>query len=196
MSKYFFKYIIYFMYNHLIWKEENRKIVYSCPVFDVTERISRSPKNKAKTFSVLEAPDFAIIIPALDTEKGREFIMVRQWRHGIKELSLEFPGGIIEKNEDCRDAALRELKEETGYSAKKITKLGELGPNPAIMSNTAHFFLAEDLTSGGPQDLDEDEYVSVETVPWKDVLKGMGKAPYVHALMATALALYLKHVDI
>ena len=184
------------MYDHLIWKEESRKIVYKCPVFEVGECISRSPKNKPKTFAVLEARDFAIVIPALETEKGREFVMVRQWRHGTGELSLEFPGGIIEKSEDNMQAALRELKEETGYSAGRIIKLGEFGPNPAIMSNAVHFFLAEDLINTGSQELDEDEYVKVETIPWKEVFSGMGKAPYIHALMGTAMVLYLKHIGL
>ena len=61
------------------------------------------------------------------------------------------------------------------------------------MSNTVHFFLAEDLNRTGPQELDEDEYVNVEIVPWERVLNGMGKAPYIHALMGTAMALYLQH---
>ena len=179
----------------MIWKEKSKKIVYRCSIFEVGERISHSPKNKPKTFTVLDAADWAIIIPAVDTEQGRQFVMVRQWRHGINELSLEFPGGVMEKDEDSAQAALRELKEETGYEFGKITKLGEFGPNPAILSNTVHFYLAEDLINIGPQSLDDDEHISVETVPWKEAFYGMGKAPYVHALMGTAMALYLKHVE-
>ena len=180
------------MKDHLIWHEESRKTICSCPVFEVGERICRSPDNELKTFTVLDTTDWAIVIPELVTERGKEFVMVRQWRHGARELSLEFPGGVFEKGEESVEAALRELKEETGYTAGKMTKLGAFNPNPAIMSNTVYFFLAQDLINTGPQKLDEDEYVNVEIVPWEEVFNGMGNPPYIHALMATAMTLYLQ----
>ncbi|MCL2478910.1 MAG: NUDIX hydrolase [Treponema sp.] len=180
------------MCNSLIWKEENKKIVYSCPVFDVSERVCRSPDNRPGTYTVLDTSDWAIMIPVIDTGNGTEFVMVRQWRHGAKELSLEFPGGVFKKGEESMQAALRELREETGFIAGKTTKLGSFNPNPAIMSNTVYFFLGEELTKGG-QFLDDDEFVRVERIPWLDVLNGMGKAPYIHALMGTAMALYLRY---
>jgi len=183
------------MNDELIWKEENRRTVFSCPIFSVSERFCRSPgagqTAALKTFTVLDTRDWAIVIPAIETGRGREFVMVRQWRHGAEELSLEFPGGVFEKGEDAAVAAARELREETGYIAGKIEKLGEFNPNPAIMSNRAHFYLATDLKPSFGQELDEDEYVAVETVPWAEVLSGMGKPPYIHALMGAAMSLYL-----
>jgi len=58
------------------------------------------------------------------------------------------------------------------------------------MSNKVHFFLAEDLTGDGKQNLDDDEYVEVTLVDAEEVIQGMGKEPYIHALMGSALALY------
>jgi hypothetical protein len=58
------------------------------------------------------------------------------------------------------------------------------------MSNRVHFFLAEDLVNTGRQNLDADEFVDVELVPFEEVFRGMGKPPFIHALMASALALY------
>jgi len=181
------------MYDHLIWKEEDRKVVFTCPVFRISERFCRSPASELRTYTVLEAADWAIVIPVLETDRGREFVMVRQWRHGARELSLEFPGGVFERGEDPEKAAARELLEETGFFAKKIEKLGVLNPNPAIMANRVHFFLALDLEPPVEQKLDEDEFVDVEIVPWEEVLLGMGEPPYIHALMGTAMTLYLKN---
>ena len=145
-----------------------------------------------RSFSVIEASDWAIIVPVLETPQGKQFVMVRQWRHGSQCLSLEFPGGVFEPGENPKEAAARELQEETGYKPGKIRKLGELSPNPAIMSNKVHFFLAEDLIDTGSQRLDPDEFVDAELVGADTVLKNIGKVPYIHALMGTALALYLQ----
>ena len=184
------------MKNNLVWHEESQKNVYSCPIFSISERLCRSPKDKPSKFMVLDTADWAIVIPIIKAEQGNQFVMVRQWRHGAKELSLEFPGGVFEKDEDDISAAKRELKEETGYTAGIITKLGKFNPNPAIMSNNVHFFLAEDLTGSGIQNLDPNEFVNIENVLLDDVLAGMGKPPFIHALMGTACFLYLQYKKI
>lgn len=178
-------------YENLTWTEIENHPVYSCRVFSVRDTKSRAPDGTVKTFSVLDAPDWAIIIPVLERAGSDTFLMVRQWRHGSRSLSLEFPGGVLEAGESEEEGARRELAEETGWQAGSMTKLGSFNPNPAIMSNRVHVFLAKDLRHIGNQDLDDDEYVDVEQVPISEVLKGMGKDPYIHALMASALCLYL-----
>jgi 8-oxo-dGTP pyrophosphatase MutT (NUDIX family) len=181
------------MKEQLIWKEESRKTVFTCRVFSVGERVCRSPDNELKTFTVLDSMDWAIVIPVLETERGRQFVMVRQWRYGAEELSLEFPGGVFEPGENPEQAAARELREETGYMPGKIQKIGEFNPNPAIMSNRLHIFLAEDLVNTGKQELDEDEYLEIVLTDADDVIKNMGRPPYINALMGTALSLYLQN---
>jgi len=178
--------------NELAWKEENRKKVFDSRVFSVCESYCKSPHNELQTFIVLDSADWAIVIPVLETPEGKKFVMVRQWRHGLQGISLEFPGGVFEPGENPQEAAARELREETGYQPGSIRKLGEFSPNPAIMSNKVHIFLAEGLVNTGTQDLDADEFVAVELVDAEAVIKGMGKPPYVHALMGSALALYLQ----
>ena len=179
--------------KELKWEEESRKKVFSCRVFSVHDSYCRSPQGALKTYTVMEAPGWAIIVPVLEPQAGGEkkFVMVRQWRHGSQAVSLEFPGGVFEPGEDPQSAAARELLEETGYKPGKMRKIGEFNPNPAIMSNTLHVFLASDLVNTGSQHLDPDEFVDVELVSEETVLQGMGKPPFNHALMGGALALYL-----
>lgn len=176
----------------LIWKEESCAKVFECRVFSIRESCCRSPQKELRKYTVIDAADWAIIIPVLETAQGRQFVMVWQWRHGAQELSLEFPGGVFEPGENPAVAAARELREETGYTPGKIRKIGECSPNPAIMSNRVHFFLAEDLTNSGKQELDEDEFIEVELVKGSEVFAGMGQPPYTHALMGSALTLYLQ----
>ena len=181
--------------KQLIWVEEGRKQVFNSRVFSVWESYCKSPKAQSdreepQIFTVIDARDWVIVMPVIEGPKGKQFIMVWQWRHGSKCLSLEFPGGVFEQGEKPEEAAVRELHEETGYKPGKIVKLGEFSPNPAIMSNKVYFFLAEELKGSGIQNLDEDEYVETALVDINDVFQGIGKEPYVHALMGTALALY------
>jgi len=180
--------------NDLIWTEQNRKQVFDCSIFSVSESYCKSPKDQSldetKTFSVIETKDWAIVIPVIENPDGKKFLMIWQWRHGAQCLSLEFPGGVFEPKENPEEAASRELYEETGYKPQKIKKIGEFSPNPAIFSNKVHFFLAEDLINTGKQKLDEDEFVEIELIDTEEVIRNMGKPPHIHALMGTALTLY------
>ena len=181
--------------KELIWTVESSKKVFDCRIFSIWESYCRSPDNELRTYTVINACDWAITIPVLHSENGSQFVMVRQWRHGARELSLEFPGGVFEPKEKPVDAAARELQEETGYRPGKIRKIGEMSPNPAMMTNRVHFFLAEDLVNTGKQELDTDEYLETILVDVDEVIKNMGKPPYLHALMGTAMALYLQNKE-
>jgi len=181
--------------SKLAFMEEGRKKVFDCRVFSIRESYSRSPDNELRTYTVIDAADWVIVVPVLVTPQGKKFVMVRQWRHGSQTLSLEFPGGVFEPDEDPIDAGAREMLEETGYKPGKMRKLGEFSPNPAIMSNKTHFFIAEDLVYTGGQKLDSDEYVETELVSIEEAVRGMGRPPYIHALMGSAMALYLQTAD-
>ena len=181
--------------KQLIWKQESSKKVFDCKIFSIRECDCRSPDNEIRKYTIIDAGDWAITVPVIQTERGKQFVMVKQWRHGAGGLSLEFPGGVFEEHENPEQAAARELLEETGYRAGKITKLGEMSPNPAIMSNRVHFFLAEELTDTGKLNPDSDEYLDIVPVDCDEVIKKMGRPPYVHALMGAALSLYLQKIS-
>jgi 8-oxo-dGTP pyrophosphatase MutT (NUDIX family) len=171
------------------WLESSRRKVLECGVFTVTERENLSPDGRRGRFTVLEAPDWATVVPLVDGPQGPSFLMVRQYRHGAGEVCVEFPGGVVEPGEDPRDAALRELAEETAHKAGRLIHAGSLSPNPAIMANRFHVFVALDLVPEGAQELDEHEIVDAFLVPVAEVRAHMGEPPYSHALMACALLL-------
>ena len=166
-------------------------------VFDVTSSTNTHEEGGQSVrgdYIVLDAPDWVIVIPELqeNADSQKEFFMVKQWRHGSKCLSVEFPGGVIDKGESPEEAARRELLEETGCRAGKLTKLGEVNPNPALFSNHVHIFLAQDLECSGRQELDADEFVNVIKVPVEQIIADMGTEQFPHALMSTAMCFYLK----
>ena len=173
----------------LLWNEKSRKQLLETPVLKVMQTESISPNGDNGQYIVLDAKDWCAVI----AELGDDFLMVRQWRHGSKSLSIEFPGGVIEDGETPLEAACRELREETGFSSKDVILLGTMSPNPALFSNHINFFLAKDLEQEGEQNLDSDEFVNAVRIPKKEVFEKMGSPEYPHALMAAALNFYRQY---
>lgn len=174
----------------LIWEEQQSTDLLKTAVFTVTERTSISAQGVQGKYIVNNARDWAIVIPV---HQGN-FLMVKQWRHGEKALSIEFPGGVIDEGEEPLEAAKRELLEETGAVAGKITWLGTMNPNPALFSNHVHVYCAQELDFTGKQDLDHDEFLRYYEISEQEVLDKMGSPEYPHALMSSALCLYLTKI--
>jgi len=173
----------------LKWKTGDVKSLLKTVVCEVTSQHNTSMTGVEGDYIIMKAPDWVIVIP----ENHEKFLMVKQWRHGEKKLSIEFPGGVIDEGESPEEAAVRELREETGFSAGKITKIGTVNPNPALFDNHVHVFYAEELTSTGKQELDNDEFINYIEMSKDDVLEGMGTEQFPHAIMGTALCFYIKH---
>jgi len=175
--------------DKLKWKTGTSKKLLKTVVCTITCSHNISSNGTEGDYIIMEAPDWVIVIP----EQEDNFLMVKQWRHGEAALSVEFPGGVIDKGESPEEAARRELEEETGYKAGKLTKLGTVNPNPALFSNHVHFYLAQDLLKTGTQKLDSDEFINFMEISKKEVLEGMGTEQFPHAMMGMAVSLYIKH---
>ena len=174
--------------EELKWSILETGTLLHTPVFDVLAQKEASAAGPAGTYIAMTAPDWVMVIPVL----GDDFLLVRQWRHAACRLTTEFPGGVCDGQEDPAVSAARELAEETGFWAGKLTHLGTVSPNPALFANSFHCFLAEDLIPTGEQHLDADELLRYERRPIREVLANYGSPEYSHALMGTALAFYLR----
>lgn len=174
----------------LKWKVLEKKALLHTPVFDVITQKERAEIGIEGDYIAIEANDWVLTIPVI----GDSFVMVRQWRHAMEAITMEFPGGVADRNEDIMAAAARELEEETGYRPGKMTHLATLSPNPGLFKNRYHIFLAENLMQVGEQCLDDDELLNCKLVKIDDVIESFGTGEYVNALMVTAMAFYLRHI--
>ncbi|OHD19756.1 MAG: hypothetical protein A2Y38_12060 [Spirochaetes bacterium GWB1_59_5] len=172
------------------WVETEWRQLADHHIFKAFERTSVGPHGKSGRFIVLDAPDWATVVPVIVRDGKRYILAVRQFRHGAGMPMTEFPGGVVEPGEAPAAAAARELLEETGYQAERVIPLGACNPNPAFMSNTFHVFAATGLALVAGQSLDEHEIVEVEEIPEDELFARVGDPPWSHALMVTAAWYY------
>lgn len=156
-----------------------------CVVFDVHKEHFRHPRDgREGDFYVAHAPDWVTVVPV--TKDGK-IILVNQFRFGIRALSWEFPGGVIDGGEDFLSAAAREVREETGYAGTALP-LGNAAANPAIFNNRCHFVLLEDCIKVSDTHFDANEEIEMKLAAPAEVLELARSGEMKHALMLTALA--------
>jgi 8-oxo-dGTP pyrophosphatase MutT (NUDIX family) len=171
------------------WELLEREPLQDCKVFRVTRALVRSPESgEAHPFYSIEADPWVNVVPV--TAEG-EVVMVRQFRHGTREFTLEIPGGIVDPGEDPALAAARELSEETGYHAAGVRSLGSLNPNPALFGNRVHSFVAEGVVKTGNVRNGPLEQTEVELVPGRDIPGLLLSGEIDHALVVAALQRWL-----
>jgi len=166
------------------WNEIKTELFADCKIF----RVHKSTRESEMTgqqfdFFTLEGTNWVNVIPVTD---DGHVVMVRQYRHGIREFTLEVPGGALHHEEDPIEGGLREMEEETGYVCREAVLIGKSFPNPAIQSNTCFYVLAEGCKLEKPQNLDQAEEVDVELIPVSDIQELIGKGIINHALVINA----------
>lgn len=127
---------------------------------------ARLPNGKTAVREVVEHPG-GVAVLALHDDKTVS--IVRQYRYPFQQVVTELPAGKLEYGEAHRPAALRELEEEVGVKAGKLTYLGCLYVSPGFSTEVLHMYLAQELETG-ERHPDEDEFLEAERVPFQTLV--------------------------
>lgn len=172
------------------WRRIDSRRLHRSRIFDLDEVRFCPPEarddGEARAFWVIDVPDWINVI-ALAAD--RQVLMVRQYRFGIEDFTLEIPGGMCDPGESPLAAARRELLEETGYEAERWSSLGWVHPNPPIQNNRCHTFLAHDARRAADPCPDPDERLEQRRVPLDDVPRLIAEGRITHALVLAAFTL-------
>lgn len=155
--------------EELIEKEKSSELIFDGKVLHLYRDEIYLPNGKESFREYCRHIGAVCVVPV--TDEG-EIICVRQYRYAVGRTVLEIPAGKLDSRDEIPiDAAVRELREETGAAAQKITYMGEYFSSPAILDERIYMFLAEGLEFG-ETDFDEDEFIEIVKIP-VDELVGM-----------------------
>lgn len=164
------------------WKKlESRKVAKST-FFTLEEDDVKLPDGQMKTYTMLEIPDFAGVLPVIDDK----LVMIKNYRYPIDEMVLELPAGLIDQDESPMETAERELEEETGYILKNAEKLVEYNPIASLNTQKAHLFIG-DAEEGGELNRDKGEEMEVNIIPIKEMYKKLENRELSHPHTMIAL---------
>jgi 8-oxo-dGTP pyrophosphatase MutT (NUDIX family) len=167
------------------WQRLDSETVYSCRIFSLRKDRNRSPRSgREHDFFVLDSGDWVNIVPVTP---NNEVVLIHQYRHGVDEITLEIPGGMVDPHDPSPlHAARREMQEETGYDSDDVVELGSIHPNPAIQNNRCHTFLARNVEKRFEPQFDSTEETEVILVPAIELPTLVRQGRITHALVVTA----------
>jgi len=172
--------------EHLPWEWIRSKDVADLILFKARFDWYQNPRNQQRKKAViLQAPDWVNVV-ALTPDQ--HVVIVQQYRFGTREITSEIPAGIVEEDELPQQAAMRELKEETGYTSQEWTSMDYVQPNPAFLDNRCYLFLAKNARRTHSPQLDAGEHIRTQVMDRHQVAKEINAGRMRHSLALAALA--------
>ncbi|GAB3695536.1 NUDIX hydrolase [Halorubrum pallidum] len=162
----------------LSWETLDTEIDYRCPGFDVRRDEVRFPDGETDGFHYVDEPPAVVVLPF--TPDG-DVVVIDEWRQAVGRVNRGLPAGTVEPEDDgdpgdstdLERAAARELAEETGYEAAAFERLTTVEPTNGMANAVHHHFLATGCEPTADRDLDHNESIAVETVPYDDLLEAV-----------------------
>ncbi len=150
------------------------------------DRVRTASGHVIDEFHVIDTPSWACVCCVT---AARELVLIEQYRHGRRAITLELPAGVIEAAETPLGGAQRELREETGFEAERWIPLATLTPEPARGTHRAHLFVALGAVQRHAQCLDASEDVCVRRFPLGAVDELIDSGRIEHAVHVASLLL-------
>lgn len=143
------------------------------------------PNGKTSKREIVKHPGAVAVLGLTDEGK---IILVEQYRKALERTIVEIPAGKLENDEDPAVCALRELEEETGYTAKKLTPLTSFYTSPGFANEIIHLYIAEELTiKTDAAELDEDEFVNLVEITLSEAIEYVNNQKIFDAKTAYAI---------
>ena len=167
---------------------ESRYVLDRQPYMTLREDTVLLPNGaRIEDYFVFEYPDWVM---TLAVTKSGEFVLIRQYRHGIGAVYYELAAGVAEKSYSPLENAQRELLEETGFGGGEWQLWIQASANPATHTNTSHIFLARGVERLELQQLEHTEEITVRVLPAAEVLRILRAGEVFQALHSAALWRY------
>ena len=176
------------------WKILSSKYLFNDLWFTVRKDVCETPQGKIiDPYYVYEFPTWVTAVPL--TVEGK-IVMLRQYRHALGETCLEIPGGCVDDTDkNIKEAIVRELLEETGYSFSSFEYLGKISANPSTNNNLMHMFLATGGKKVAAQQLDGNEEIEVELFTIEEVKQLLKENKIIQSMHVTCIMYALNKLN-